>query len=520
MLLLVARRLRDDPRASRRPSTRWLVLAGRAGRLRFLTKMLQALLVLPGVRAGLPGRRADHAAAGGCGSCWPPALAMLVVGRLVGRDRRAVPGVDAALHRRLAEQQHARADLRLQRPRPARPATRPAASAAAAAAAAAAGARPASPGCSTPRSAARSPGCCPAALIAARRRRWSSPGARPRTDRAARRAARSGAAGWWSPALVFSFMAGHLPRLLHGRPGPGDRRAGRHRRRRCCGSGAARAWARVVLAGDAGRHRGVGVRPAGPVRRTSCPGCAGWCWSPASSPRSAAAGRRPGRPRRRRVAVVAVGLVAALAGPAAYALDTAATAHTGVDPDGRARRCGGGFGGGPGGRWLRPAPRPPAAAGPAARSTAAPGRAGARAPARAARRPGRRPLAAAASAGCSTAPTPAPTSVAAARRRTPTPTPGSPRPSAPTTPPGYQLATGDPVMAARRLQRQRPVADAGPVPAVRGRRQGPLLHRRRRRHAQRRRQRRAQRRSPPGWRRTSPPRRSAASTLYDLSAPA
>ena len=59
-------------------------------------------------------------------------------------------------------------------------------------------------------------------------------------------------------------------------------------------------------------------------------------------------------------------------------------------------------------------------------------------------------------------------------------TPG-PRPrSAPTTPSGYQLASEQPVMADRRLQRQRPEPDARAVPAVRRRRPDPLVHRRRR----------------------------------------
>ena len=45
--------------------------------------------------------------------------AMIVVGRLVGRDRRAVARVVPAVHRRLADELRARADVRLQRPRPA-----------------------------------------------------------------------------------------------------------------------------------------------------------------------------------------------------------------------------------------------------------------------------------------------------------------------------------------------------------------------------------------------------------------
>ena len=59
----------------------------------------------------------------------------------------------------------------------------------------------------------------------------------------------------------------------------------------------------------------------------------------------------------------------------------------------------------------------------------------------------------------------------------------------------------------RRLQRQRPLPDAGPVPAVRGRRQDPLLHRRRRLRRRRdgRQQRGSHRRSPNGWPLPTPP---------------
>ena len=85
-------------------------------------------------------------------------------------------------------------------------------------------------GCSTPRSAARSPGCS--------RPRWCSlavgwpAGCAPRTaQRCRRRCTALAAAGCWSPASTFSFMAGHLPRVLHGRAGSGDRRRGRDRRR-------------------------------------------------------------------------------------------------------------------------------------------------------------------------------------------------------------------------------------------------------------------------------------------------
>ena len=47
-------------RATETASTRWMALAGCAIGFAFLTKMLQAFLVVPGARAGLPGRRAGQ----------------------------------------------------------------------------------------------------------------------------------------------------------------------------------------------------------------------------------------------------------------------------------------------------------------------------------------------------------------------------------------------------------------------------------------------------------------------------
>ena len=80
------------------------------------------------------------------------------------------------------------------------------------------GARPASSGCSTARSAARSAWLLPAALIALVAGLWSR-GARRAPTRPGR-AGRCGAAGCVVTALVFSLMAGHLPPVLHGCPGP------------------------------------------------------------------------------------------------------------------------------------------------------------------------------------------------------------------------------------------------------------------------------------------------------------
>ena len=55
-------------------------------------------------------------------------------------------------------------------------------------------------------------------------------------------------------------------------------------------------------------------------------------------------------PRRAALAVAVAGLITALAGPSAYAVQTAATAHTGSIVTAGPTVAGGGFGGGPGGR--------------------------------------------------------------------------------------------------------------------------------------------------------------------------
>ena len=138
------------------------------------------------------------------------------------------------------------------------------------------------------------------------------------------------------------------------------------------------------------------------------------------------------------------GLLVALAGPAAYSLDTAATAAHRRDPVGRAGRspARGGPGGGSrrrsaasqgGGRAALP--------GSAAAGRPSGGRAGA---------PGRQAPGGAGGpgglGGLLDGGTPTP-SWSRCSARTPAPTPGSRRRSAPTTAAGYQLATGEPVMA-------------------------------------------------------------------------
>ena len=263
VLLLVARGVRDDPRRSRPAGTRWLVARRRAGRLRLPDQDA----------AGVP-RRARRSRSStssprrrrcgaGSASCSLAGVALLVAGRLVGRDRRAVPGGRPSVHRRLAEQQRLEPDLRLQRLRPAdrqrdrqrrRRRRRHGGHV---------GRDRADPAVQRRASAARSPGCCPAALIAARRAACGSPRRAPRTDRT--RAALLLWGGWLLvTGAAFSFVAGHHPPVLHGRARAGDRRARRHRRAHALARGARRRrgarsrWPRVLA------DRGLGVRAARP----------------------------------------------------------------------------------------------------------------------------------------------------------------------------------------------------------------------------------------------------------------
>ncbi len=194
--------------------------------------------------------------------------------------------------------------------------------------------------------------------------------------------------------------------------------------------------------------------------------------------------------------IVGAALVAALAGPAAYSLSTVRTAHAGALPTagpatGRGFGPGGGGPGGPGGqgrlprrlrgrRLRRPAPggcRPGGGAGQAAAGAGA-AQAGAGAAQAGAGQAGAGQTAgrAAASAACST---PAPLERARAD-----PAPGQ-RPvhvggRHHRRQPGVGLPAGHRRVgdAHRRLQRVRPVTDPGPVPAAGGRRPHPLLHQR------------------------------------------
>ena len=83
---------------------RWLALGGALVGLAFLTKMLQAFLVLPAARARLPAVRRRSRWRKRIGHLLVAFGAMVAGRRLVGRDRGAVAGRLAALHRRLAEQ--------------------------------------------------------------------------------------------------------------------------------------------------------------------------------------------------------------------------------------------------------------------------------------------------------------------------------------------------------------------------------------------------------------------------------
>ena len=324
-------------------ATRWLVLAGACVGFGFLAKQLQALLVVPAfalvylaAAPGSLGRRLGQLVAGRGRDGG--------LGRLVGRDRRAAAGVGPAVHRRLPDQQHPRADLRLQRPGPAHR--------------------------RRDRQRRRRPGgrLGPDRLdphVRGRGRRPDRLAAPGRPAPAGRRAVADPAGAAHQPGQGrvrplgrvagrhrgrVQLHAGHLPRLLRRRPRPGRRRAGRHGRHRPVGGapppgdplvagrdhgrdrrlvvGAAAAHARLApragpagAAGRAGRGRPDGGRAlAGGGHRPGRAGAAAaggrlavaWpgpgCWSrwpgrpPTRStpppPRTAAPSPRPARPSR------------------------------------------------------------------------------------------------------------------------------------------------------------------------------------------------------------------------------
>ena len=362
---------------------------------------------------------------------WWVAIVELVAGALAGPTSAARRTTDPG------------ADPRLQRLRPARPATRPAASAGGGG-----GSRRRHvgrdrhrPGCSTPSSAARSSWLLPAALVLLV--------AGLVAHRAGRRAptATRAALLLWGGWLVVTGAG----LQLHGRASsttttrsPWPRRSPRWSASGVVGCGGAASTRRPPATLGAG-HRAL---TAVVVVRAARPHADWLPWL-----RVAGAGRRPRRRRwrcaglrwhvARRVAAGRGGRGRAwsVAGRAARRTrsSTVATAahrrHPDRRPDGRRRRFGPG-GGGSGGRSPervqsgRPADGPPggAAAAPAGHGAGGPGA-------------GRRPASPGGGGGgggraaCSAASTPSAELVSGAAARTPTPTPGSPRRSAPTTPP-------------------------------------------------------------------------------------
>ena len=172
--------------------------------------------------------------------------------------------------------------------------------------------------------------------------RWRA----PRTDRA--RAAVMLWGGWLLvTALVFSFQQRDHPSVLHRRARPRDRRARRDRGHRDVAP--SRRPDREQRARDHARaDRGVVVDAARPHSRLE-PG------APHVRPRGRVAHRRCrsspspwSAARSGRVLIGAAALVVALSGPAAYSLATATTAHAGALPS-AGPTVAGGFGGMPGG---------------------------------------------------------------------------------------------------------------------------------------------------------------------------
>ena len=201
VLLLVA--AAPTPRVARHRAgraARWLVLAGVLVGLGFLTKMLQAFLVVPAfalvylVAAPTPLR-----GSGSC-TCSRPVGAMVVSAGWWIAIVELVPGLGPPLHRRLAEQLDPRADPRLQRPRPAhRQRDRLASAAAAATGRRHVGRDRADPDVQR-RDRRPDRLAAPGRADPAGRRACGARGRTPRTDRAPRGATSSGAAGCSSPA--------------------------------------------------------------------------------------------------------------------------------------------------------------------------------------------------------------------------------------------------------------------------------------------------------------------------------
>ena len=308
----------------------------------FLAKGLQPFTVLPALALVYLVARPDRRGCAGSGRLLAAGAALVVGAGWWVLAVAADAGGRPSLHRRLDQQQRARPGLRLQRP---------------------------VAGCRAARAAARAAGggfsgstgigrlfnslnggqiawLLPAALLGDRR------AGRGRRRAAATDRTRAAVIIWGGWLLVTGARAQlrrrHHPHLLHGRAGPGDRGAGRHRRR-------------VVLWRHARRRR----RPAGAGRRRrSSPAC--WSYD-AAAPHAGLApvarlrcvliasrrsrrrrcSCRPARLRRGLVAVAAVaGVVALGGGSAAYALDDRVDRAHRLAPRRPDRRAAsGGFGG-------------------------------------------------------------------------------------------------------------------------------------------------------------------------------
>ena len=316
-------------RADGGPPVRWLALGGALVGFAFLTKMLQAFLVLPALALVYLLAAHDPGAASGSATCssrsarwslaagwwiaivelWPASRRPYIGGSQNNSILELTLGYNG-FGRLTGNETGSRRRWRRRRRRHV-------------------GRDRHRCGCSTPRSAARSRGCCPAALILLGRRAVVHPTA-PRTDLSAPALVVWG--GWLLVTGADLQLHGrHLPRLLHGGAGPGDRRARRHRR--------AVLWQRRdvlrrrVGAGRHGRvHHGVRLRPARPHRRLRP-----WLQVGRRRRRRRRPPLLPGRRAGTCRAAVGLGvagaaLVAGLAGPAAYAVTTAGTPHTGSIP--------------------------------------------------------------------------------------------------------------------------------------------------------------------------------------------
>ena len=333
-------------RAVENGRTRWLVFTGLLIGFAFLAKMLQAFLVVPGFAARLPVGRAAPAGQADLADAADGSRHRRRRG-LVDPGRAAHPGGGPALLRRLDQQQHPAARHRLQRPGRL---TGDETGSVGPGGGGGGGGQGASFGGATglfrlfhAEFGGQISWLLPAALISLAAMAWVSRRA-ARTDRT--RAAALLWGGWvLVTGLVFSYMNGIIHpyymvalapgiaalvgigaralwqprppvpvrgagRADHGRRRrPGQRRVGVHPARPDAGLAA------VAALGGAGRGRGRRGPGAG---------------RPGAGPADA------GSRRRARLALAAaplgLALVAGLAGPAAYALDTVGTAQTGAIP--------------------------------------------------------------------------------------------------------------------------------------------------------------------------------------------